>query len=236
MSEHDPGAMEPASSLGAESAPSQIAYRFLAGAAVITRPDSIEAESIRSLRTHLSAQHLRAGRRSLAICAPREGAGCSFVAVNLALAMAQSGVKTLLVDANLRDPGVDRFIEPVMPGPGLYHCLTDTLMPLGQAVREDVLPNFSMLYAGAQIAGSDDLISGREFKTVMELCVREYDLTIVDTPPSGLYADARRIAAVMSNAMVVARRNTTFVSDLRLLTRELQGDRATVIGSYLNDY
>src|SRR5277367_4587965 len=74
---------------------------------VVENPSDGPAEAIRALRTHLMAQHFQEGRRALAVCAASRGVGCSFIAANLALALSQIGVKSLLIDADLRAPSLD---------------------------------------------------------------------------------------------------------------------------------
>jgi len=76
------------------------------------------AEAIRALRTHIQSQHLQEGRRGLAICGVSAGHGCTFVASNLAVALSQIGVATLLIDANLREPGVDKLLPAPAPWAG----------------------------------------------------------------------------------------------------------------------
>lgn len=203
---------------------------------ILADPAGPQAESIRVLRTHLTAQHLRDGRRSLAICAPSEGAGCSYLASNLAVALAQTGIKTLLIDANLRQPGIDQYFAPTQPMRGLYHFLADTTLNAGDVIEDEVQPNLSLMLAGGATPNAQELLGGAAFKGLIDTCVRDFDLTIVDTPPANSSADARRIASVLRYALVVARRGKSYVKDLRTLMDELNGDRVRVIGSYLNDY
>lgn len=200
-----------------------------------TRPGSIQAESFRALRSNLQAQHVSRGRRALAICSPTPEAGCSFVAANLAFAMAQAGVKTLLIDGNLREPGVHEFVSSSNYGPGLGECLADDTLPLASAIRR-VQPSLSVLFAGNAGIASADRLGSSVFRSLIAQCLRDFDLTIVDTPPSSLSADARRIAAVTHYALVVARRDRTFVKDVRALLDELSADGAETIGTYLNDF
>src|SRR5512143_3329642 len=90
---------------------------------MLSDPDGAAAEAIRVLRTSIQSQHLRAGRRALAICGPTPEVGCTFIAVNLAIALSQIGIKTLLVDGNLRTPSVHTYFDPPLGGVGLYECL-----------------------------------------------------------------------------------------------------------------
>lgn len=202
---------------------------------VASAPQSLQAESIRALRAAVLATHVQEGRRGLAICSTAAGAGCSFVAANLALAMAEGGVNTLLVDANLRDPGLDGYISPIDPGPGLADCLVDPSLPLTRATRQ-VHPKLAVMLAGTDPRAAFDLIGANVFRTLMGACMRDYDLTIVDTPAAHAFADARRIAAATRHAMIVACRDRTHVKDVKTLVAELQSDKVNVVGTYLNDY
>ena len=202
---------------------------------ILSEPTGIRAESIRVLRTHLIAQHLRDGRRSLAICSPAPQSGASYVAANLAVALAQTGVKTLLIDANLRRPGQQHFFTPRQDVQGLLQCLTDPNLSLGDVILDDIQPSLSLLYTGGESASAQELLAGAGFKSLIDSCVRDYDLTIVDSPAANTSADARRIAAVLRYALVVAYRNHSYVKDIRTLVGELSSDRVRVVGTYLND-
>jgi protein-tyrosine kinase len=215
-------------------------HRLSPSVSVLSEPGGARAESIGSLRTHLLAQHVRDGRRSLAICSATAGAGCSYVATNLAAAMAMAGIKTLLIDANLRDPGLEAFIEPVaqsgQPQPGLSQYLSDPTIEAGDIIHNDVLSNLSVIYAGAATANAQELLASAGFKQLFDDCMRDFDLTIIDTPPSSICADARRVAAVARHALIVVRRHRGFVSDVKTLGEELKADHANVVGTFLNDY
>lgn len=200
-----------------------------------TRPGSIQAESFRALRSNLLSQHVSRGRRALAICSPGIEAGCSFVSANLAYVMAQAGVNTLLIDGNLREPGAHQFIASESYGPGLGECLADDSLPLANAIKR-VQPSLSVLYAGNAGVAAADRLGSSVFRALIAQCLRDFELTIVDTPPSSESADARRIAAITHYALVVARRDRTFVKDVRVLLDELAADGAEPIGTYLNDY
>lgn len=229
-----PGALreKPSMTSDAAASPSFILTENLLAA---TRPGSIQAESFRALRSNLLAQHINRGRRALAVCSPTAEAGCSFFAANLAYVMAQAGVNTLLIDGNLREPGVHHFISSEQYGPGLGECLADDTLPLANAIKR-VQPSLSVLYAGNAGIAAADRIGSSVFRSLIAQCLRDFDLTIVDTPPSSQSADARRIAAVTHYAIVVAKRNLTFVKDIGILLDELTADGAEPIGTYLNDF
>ncbi len=201
----------------------------------LTEPEGARAEAIRSLRTFIAAQHVRAGRRSLAVCATSAGDGCSFVAANLAVALAQIGIKTLLIDGDLRDPGIDAFIRPLRRDGGLGQYLMSDDAVFADYIEDSGLPNLWVMYSLGAVANTQGLLAGERFKTLMDFCLRDFDLTIVDTPPANTSSDARRVSTVAGYSIIVARRDKTFIDDIKTLTRQLEGDHARVIGSVLNE-
>lgn len=212
-------------------------FQFSRSIAVLSDPGGPQAESIGAMRTHLLAQHIRDGRRSLAVCAPSAGVGCTYLTVNLATAFALAGLKTLLIDANMRDPSVQDYIAPSNPDLiGLRQCLSGSTLMLSEAINEEVLPNLAVMYAGGVAENPQELLASSTFKSIAEDCMRDFEVTIIDTPPSNGSADARRVAMVLRYALLVVKRNESFVADLRTLADELQSDRAKIVGTFLNDF
>jgi capsular exopolysaccharide synthesis family protein len=181
------------------------------------------------------AQHVQEGRRALAVCATNQGAGCTFVAANLALALAQIGVKTLLIDANLRSPAVASLFRPLAPVDGLTQCLQDEDSAFSENIQADVQANLSVMFAGGTPANPQELLAGDRFRSLMEFCLREFEATVVDTPPANTCSDARRLSTVTGYSLIVTRRNVTYVDDVKTLAAQLEADHARVIGTVLND-
>ncbi len=210
-------------------------FAFAREAFTVTRPNSPQSESIAQLRNFIIGQHMRDGRRALAICAPLPETGCTFTSVNIAAALAQAGVNTLLIDANLRDAGIERLVTPVGREPaglGDYLHSNGTVPP---EVMGDVIANLSILFAGRR-DDAHDYLATNVFKDLLDESVRSFDMTIVDCPPAAHYSDARRIATLLRHAMVIVRKNVSYARDVRTLIRELQHDRVNVVGTFLNDF
>lgn len=211
-------------------------FRFSRQIVALSAPNSIQSESFGSLQTHLKAKHIGDGRRSLAICAATPGVGTSFVAVNLAMSFALAGLNTMLIDANMRNPGLEDYIAPERSLTGLRQGLGDPDLELADIIQSDVFPNLSLIYSGGIAPNPQELLSSRRMTELLDACLRDFDVTIVDTPPGNTSADARRIAMAVRYAMIVAKKNDSYVSDVKLLASELTSDRATVIGTFLNDF
>jgi len=197
-------------------------------------PGSATAESIHALRSHLVARHIEEGRRGIAVC-ETEDAGATFTAVNLALSLADAGVRTLLIDTNLREPQIERFIQPSRPLPGLADTIEQPEVPAGFAVQT-VLPSLSLLYAGAARESALELLGAPRFAQIVDACLREFDFTIATTGPANRLADGRRVASVFRHALIVARKDVTFTQDVSTLVQKLVSDQVSVIGTVFMDF
>ncbi|WP_419815070.1 P-loop NTPase [Glacieibacterium sp.] len=203
---------------------------------VLTDPLGAKAEAIRLLRTQIIAQHIKPGRRALAMIAPIEGAGCSFLTANLAAALSQVGMKTLIVDANMRSPRVDQIFGLDVGGPGLSSYLSLQAARPERVVNANVLPNLSVISAGPPVARPQELLSSTRFRDGMNMLLREYDIALFDTPPANSSADALTVAAAVGHSIIIARRDQTFVSDVATLSEQLKSARCAVVGAVLNEF
>jgi len=217
----------------AEPHVSELPPRIAVNVGALVAPNSPAAESLSGLRNYLVGQHLQMGRRALAICAPHEASGCTYLSTNLALAMAQAGVNTLLIDGNLRNPGIGEALTTNHPVPGLSEYLSadDDQPPY---LLANARPNLSIIYAGKAADSSSELLAKQKLKLLINESVRSFDLTIVDCPPSAHFGDARRIASLVRYALVVVRRDHSYSSDVKTLVKELQSDGVNVVGTFLN--
>jgi protein-tyrosine kinase len=203
---------------------------------MVSEPLGDQAEAIRALRTHLVAQHVNEGRRALAVCAASPGVGCTFVAVNLAVAFSQIGLNTLFIDGDLRHPSASLTSAPTRnAATGLVSYLDYSRENIGGGLELDVLPNLSVMYAGGTAANPQELLAGSRFAHLIDFCLRQFDLTIIDTPPANSSSDARLIGSVVGYALIVAKRDESFVSDIKTLSDQLRSDGVRVVGSVLND-
>ncbi|MHA6720039.1 CpsD/CapB family tyrosine-protein kinase [Sphingomonas sp. RS6] len=203
---------------------------------VLADPNGIEAEAIRGLRTRIVAQHLREGRRALAICAPSKGVGCTFTAVNLATSLAQIGVKTALVDANLREPAIGAAFGLSSEAPGLADYLSSADVEIDSIIHRSRLDQLSVIPAGRAVHSPQELLSSEQFRDVVSQLLREFEITIFDTTASNTCADAQRVSNVVGYSLIVARKDTSYIRDVTTLSRMLRADRATVVGCVLNGY
>lgn len=209
-------------------------FRFSGELALLAERGSLAAENVSLLVSEILSRHIQSSRRGLAFCTTSSGSGCSYLAANVAVGMSMAGVRTLLIDANLRDPQVGKYIMADEEGPGLLQCIEQSGTSLQEAVKGEVLPNLSILYSGGH---SDDagLFASNEARSVFSEALRSYDCTIVDTAPSNRSADAIRVSNMVRYALIIARKNHTYVNDMKKLIADIRQNRGEVLGTYLNE-
>jgi capsular exopolysaccharide synthesis family protein len=205
-------------------------------ALMIVDPKSLKAEAIRGLRTRVIAQHIREGKRALAVCTPAKGSGCSFVAANLAVALAQVGVRTVLVDADLRGGALGQIFDCPTDAPGLGQFLADERLRPSQIIEADIIPDLSIIPAGAPVGNAQELLSSARFAALVGQLVREHDFAIFDTTPANSCTDAQRVATLVGHSLIVAKRDATYFNDVKMLSALLRADKSAVIGTVLNDF
>lgn len=192
------------------------------------------AEEMRALRTQLQIRWSNAAvrHRVLAIASPGPGEGRSYVAANLAVAFSQLGERTLLIDADLRDPR-QHLIFNVPDRIGLSALLS------GRADRGAVVPvakfgTLSLLPAGAPPPNPQELLSRHALAALLEELRSDFDVILFDTPPAKCYADAQSVAFRAGSVMVLGRKDHTRLADTNGLIRDLGNTGARVIGTVLN--
>jgi chain length determinant protein tyrosine kinase EpsG len=201
---------------------------------VVQDPFGPAAEAVRAMRSPLLTNWLGRGMRSLAAVGARKGDGCTYFAANLAASLAQLGLATLLVDANLRNPSIAGLFSFPSRRDGLSGALRlPSLGPL--PILHDVLPSLSIITAGTLPPNPQELLSGQRFIDVVDKLEREFDAVIYDTPSGGETADAHVIAARAGCAVLVARRNRTSFKDVTTLSAHLRDAGTNLIGTVLND-
>lgn len=201
---------------------------------VAVEPYSPQAEAFRDLRSRIMANDAAQGRQPLAVVSPDAGDGRTYVAANLAVTFSQLGERTVLVDGNLRDPGIHKLF-------GLKEraSLSDLLngrRPAKPFDRSADLPGLFIMQVGAPPPNPLELLQQPMFGILLRELQREFDRVIVDTPPARHTADARVIAATCRQTVLVGRHGKTEAQTMNLLVDRLRRTQATIAGVVLNDH
>ncbi|UUZ57093.1 polysaccharide biosynthesis tyrosine autokinase [Massilia sp. H-1] len=157
-------------------------------------PFGTQAEAMRKLRVELSRRWFkRPGQHALAITSAEPQEGRTFLAANLAVAFAQLGQRTLLIDADLRAPR-QHTLFGLSNRVGLSALLT-RLAPAAEAVEQiPELTGLSVLTAGAAPPNPAELLGRPAFGTLIAALARYYDVVLIDTPAAGMNGSTRAVS------------------------------------------
>lgn len=203
-------------------------------------PGATVVEAFRVLRTNLQFAAAGARLKTMLVTSPGAGEGKSTVASNLAAVLAQSGRRTLLIDADLRRPK-QHTIFALHKKPGL----TDTVMlgaPLESALhRAPAAPGaeggaaLDVLFAGTMPPSPVDFLNSNTFFEFLERMAAEYDSVVIDTPPVLVSADAAVVAARVDGVLLVSRMGRTDWRALAEAGKLLAQAGARLLGTVAND-
>ena len=195
-------------------------------------PLSGPAEAARSIRTNLRFMAPDEPFRVLLITSASPSEGKTTVASNLAIAMAQAGQKTLLLDADLRKPRVHRIFGKSNDA-GLTVALLDRSILTDELVATDV-PNLSVLPAGPIPPNPAELLQSEKFGELLDELKERYDRIVIDSPPVGPVTDAAVLTTQVDGTVLVVRAFKTPREVVADAKRTLQTVGGRVVGAVLN--
>lgn len=190
---------------------------------VHARPESVESEAFRTLRTTLAFSEEDLNR--LAITSTEPSDGKTTVISNLGVTYAHAGKRTLLIDADLRRPGLTKLFELKR-----NHGVSDVLRSresveslAAQCVRSTALPQLDVLPCGPKPPNPAELLSSRRFADLVAWAEANYDQVLIDCPPALAAADAAIVGQVTDGMIMVIQPEK---NHRRLVTRAVQSIRS----------
>jgi capsular exopolysaccharide synthesis family protein len=201
--------------------------------AILECPDSMVAESIRSLRTAILLSRPSGELKSILItsCVPAEGK--STITGNLAVSLAQHGRKVIIVEADMRRPTM-RHVMNVVNERGLSSVLSG-VNSLQECIQHGVhVATLDILPAGPRPPMPSELLGGIMFDNLLRELSARYDTVLVDSPPALLLTDAVSIASKMDAVVWVARAGTVTRPQLSRAMQVAERNRFPLVGFVLN--
>jgi capsular exopolysaccharide synthesis family protein len=201
---------------------------------ILTHPKSAVAECCRSIRTNLLFTSPDKPARALLISSAGPQEGKTTTAVNLAITLAQSGLKVLLVDTDMRRPRLHKVFGIASTADGLSSAIVGETEVLS-SVRETGVANLQVLPCGALPPNPAELLHAERFKAIVGTLRAHYDRLIFDSPPVAAVTDAAILARLVDGVVLVAKGSQTSKEALRRSHRELAGEGVNLMGCLLND-
>jgi protein-tyrosine kinase len=197
-------------------------------------PNHPRSESLRTLRTELLLRTRNVGITGvIALLSPCAAEGRSQLAAELAIAFAQLGRRTLLVDADLRRPR-QHVLFGAENAKGLAQALVD-----GGAIHLrgiEGLPQMALLTSGALPPNPLELLSGVRFERLMAEWRRSFEFVVLDTPPVAESSDAITVATVAGQVLILSRAGVTPFNSLKEMSRKLEATHARALGAVIGKF
>ncbi len=202
------------------------------------RPQSAVAESYRAARTNLAnmlARHTQGddGLRLVLFTSTQRNEGKSTTASNLAVVFGLAGYRVVLIDADLRRPTLHRVFS-IDNSEGLTSLLLAPEASLARAVQRTAHPNVSLIPSGPIPANPSELLGSGRMREVLSELRDQFDLVLLDTPPTLGITDSSALAPMVDALVVVVRPGKTRTGDLRATIEQLATSGKPIVGVVLN--
>jgi capsular exopolysaccharide synthesis family protein len=197
-------------------------------------------ESFRSMYSRIQMNSHTDYPKSILITSAIPSEGKSLISANLAYSCANHGRKTILVDFDLRRPGLHKFCD-LENKVGLVTLVNEAssnpanLPGIISETAKEIHPNLFILPSGGKTRAATEMLEQKEFDIVHTELRKEFDVIIVDSPPIGLFPDSLAIARKVDEVLFVTRYGKVSRKVAKNLVENLEETGVNVLGVVLND-
>ena len=197
-------------------------------------PTSSSAEGFRTLRAAVSLTKNSEKLRVISVTSTIPSEGKSLVASNFAIVTAQTGLRTLLVDADLRRPSVHKAFQLQSPV-GLSAYLAERVNSISEISHSTEVPNLDVVCCGATPSNPSELISSKRMVQFLDEASQHYDRVVLDCPPVSAVADPLVVGAMADGVIFVTKFNKIRREHAVRSVQRIQDAGIHIIGLVLND-
>ncbi|EMH4136452.1 tyrosine-protein kinase Wzc [Serratia nevei] len=195
-------------------------------------PADLAIEAIRSLRTSLHFAMMEAKNNVLMISGASPNIGKTFVSINLAAVIAQSGQKVLVIDADMRK-GYLHSLLGIDGGNGLSDVLAQQVS-IENAIKKTNVEGMDIIVRGQVPPNPSELLMTRGLGELIDWASQNYDMVLVDTPPILAVTDAAIIGHHAGTALMIARFGVNTVKEVEVSIRRFEQNGTNIKGVILN--
>lgn len=200
-------------------------------------PDSPFAytEAYKGFRTNLSfVTGTKHGCKKITITSTMPDEGKSVLAINLAITLAENGDRVLLLDADMRNPSIHRYLR-VKDGHsrGLSTVLSGNA-ELSDCVFFHPKYQFSFIVAGNNPPNPSELLGSDAMGQMLDSLSSSFDYIIIDTPPAGMVTDALVLSHYVDGAILVIQQGAPHRNQVRAVKQSFESVGAPILGAVLN--
>lgn len=191
------------------------------------------AEAYRMIRSNLQFITDDQPVKSIVVISPNSGEGKSFSVANLGVIMAQADLKTIIVDADLRQPAQHHLFQ-VSEQPGLTELLREPKLEVSKHLRKTKVENLQILTSGARSFKSTELLGSQRMQQLLNSLSELAEVVIIDSPPALAFADAAILSNRADGVVLIIEAGRTRRDEALQVIANLQKANANLLGVVLN--
>jgi tyrosine-protein kinase Etk/Wzc len=198
----------------------------------LANPEDLAIESLRSLRTSLHFAFLESQNNVIMLTGPRPEIGKSFISLNLAVVLAQTGKKILLIDADLRRGLLHKKLA-LHRDKGLSELVSQTIT-VAEAIHKIPDANIDFISSGKIPPNPSEILLHNRFAMLLENIRKQYDYVIIDTPPILAVTDAAIVGRLAGATLMIVKAGLHPIRELEQANKRLNQSGVTVKGIVFN--
>lgn len=191
------------------------------------------SESYVKLRTNIELSAVDGPIQTILFTSANPGEGKSTTVANLAVVFAQADKKVLIIDADLRKPTMHHFFS-LSNRMGLTSVLTNRASLL-DATNTTAIPSLKVLTSGPIPPNPSELLGSKRMEALLQELRQQFDVILIDTPPSLAVADAQIMAKLVDGAVIVLHSGKVKREDGLKVKSNLELAKARILGVVLNN-
>jgi capsular exopolysaccharide synthesis family protein len=191
-------------------------------------------ESYRRARSKIRLTFIERSMKTILLTSPMQGEGKSITAANLGISLAQGGLKTILVDADLRRPVLHDIFQ-LENEPGLGDLLNTREIKLDRYLQETKVSGLWLLDSGEALQDPAERFGSGRMSQIIRGLEKLADVVIIDSPPALLVADAMVLSNQVDGVILVIQSEKSKWSAIRQTLYDFQETRANYLGSIINN-
>lgn len=190
-------------------------------------------EAYKSIRTNLLFSMAPLGKKTVVLSSALPNEGKSTTCGNLAITLAETSAKVLLIDGDLRKPALHKFFE-VDNSKGLSNLLVG-FDSVADSVKRNIVKNLDLITAGALPPNPSELLGSHNMQVFIQKMEEYYDYILIDSPPINIVTDAVVLSQHAAGILLVARAMETTIDELDNALESIRTANSNVLGIVVAD-
>lgn len=198
------------------------------------KPRSPVTEAFRSLRTNIQYASIDRDVRTVMVTSAEPGVGKSTIITNLAIVLAHSGERIVLIEGDLRKPKLHQMMD-ISNRIGLSELFVQDDLTVDLVLQDTEFEDLSVLVSGEKPPNPSELLGSARMEAIIAQLQDRFDRIIIDAPPLMAVTDAAVLSSYVDGALLVAKPGQTKLPALQQTVKQLRRVGANLMGVVLND-